>query len=168
MKQKTCLKCNEVFCDEIVNGVKRNIQHRKFCWACSPFGEGNNRNLSRTSRTCPRCEKDLSLDEYYPKAAKHQSGKLYSFCKLCTRLYNKERRLNIKQKSVEYKGGKCSRCAYNRCLWALEFHHLDPSKKDINIAHCHVTFEKLKIELDKCILVCSNCHREIHSELGLN
>ena len=79
-----------------------------------------------------------------------------------------ERRKTLKRYAVECKGGSCVFCKYNKCVEALEFHHLDPSKKDINIAHCHVTFEKLKIELDKCILVCSNCHREIHSELGLN
>lgn len=78
-----------------------------------------------------------------------------------------KRRLKIKEKSVEYKGGQCERCGYNKYIGALEFHHLDPKEKDITISksgHCS-SWEKVKNELDKCILVCSNCHREIHEEL---
>ena len=50
---------------------------------------------------------------------------------------------------------------------ALEFHHLDPSQKDFGISSKGYTrsWDKVKEELDKCILVCSNCHREIHSGL---
>lgn len=69
--------------------------------------------------------------------------------------------------AVEYKGDKCSVCGYDRCADALEFHHLDPSKKDFGISSKGYTrsWDKVKEELDKCILVCSNCHREIHSGL---
>ncbi len=71
-----------------------------------------------------------------------------------------------KEKAVEYKGGKCIICGYNRCISALEFHHLDPKEKDFSISNnCNRAWYKIKIELDKCILVCSNCHREIHSNL---
>lgn len=64
---------------------------------------------------------------------------------------------------VEYKGGKCSKCGYNKCIDALEFHHLNPDEKDFSISGIIKSFNKLKSEVDKCILVCSNCHREIHS-----
>lgn len=66
---------------------------------------------------------------------------------------------------VEYKGGKCEKCEYNKCIEALEFHHLDPSKKDFTISSHSYSFERMKQEADKCILVCANCHREIHSSL---
>lgn len=77
----------------------------------------------------------------------------------------KKRRVRIKEELVEYKGGKCEICGYNKCLSALEFHHLDPSKKDFGIASnsSYKNITVLKKEIDKCILVCSNCHREIHS-----
>jgi biotin operon repressor len=77
------------------------------------------------------------------------------------------RRLKIKGMAVEYKGGKCKCCGYSKYQGALEFHHLDPSEKDFNFSqkgHCR-SWEKVKIELDKCILVCANCHREIHAGL---
>ena len=77
---------------------------------------------------------------------------------------DKRRRL-LKQKAVEYKGGNCINCGYNKCLAALEFHHVDPTQKDFALSNDGHTrsWEQIKNELDKCILVCANCHREIHS-----
>ena len=72
-------------------------------------------------------------------------------------------RKNVKKRLIEYKGGKCQICGYNKCQDALEFHHLDPSKKDYNVSGGTKSFNTLKSEVDKCILVCANCHREIHS-----
>ena len=76
-----------------------------------------------------------------------------------------QRRRKLKEMSVEYKGGKCIICGYNKCIEALEFHHLDPSEKDFGISSKGLTrsWDKIKIELDKCICVCANCHREIHN-----
>lgn len=78
-----------------------------------------------------------------------------------------KRRRKIKKMAIEYKGGKCQKCGYNKCNAALEFHHIDSNEKDFNISkkgHCR-SWEKVKDELDKCILVCSNCHKEIHAGL---
>lgn len=72
-----------------------------------------------------------------------------------------------RSKAIIYKGGKCVKCGYNTCPNALEFHHVDPTKKDINFIKLKTkSFERFKIELDKCILVCANCHREIHYEMN--
>lgn len=76
-----------------------------------------------------------------------------------------EWRKRTKLKLIEYKGGKCQVCEYNKCSRALEFHHLDPNEKDFGIGGKSLSFEKLKNEVDKCILVCSNCHSEIHEGL---
>ena len=81
-----------------------------------------------------------------------------------TSLYRK----NIKIKMVEYKGGKCEICGYNKCIEALEFHHTNPKEKDFNISGGTKSFNSLKSELDKCILVCANCHREIHNGYNEN
>lgn len=76
------------------------------------------------------------------------------------------KRRAIKNALITYKGGKCERCGYNKCFRALEFHHLDPSEKDFGISKCITkSFSLLKTEVDKCILLCSNCHAEIHEEL---
>ena len=71
-------------------------------------------------------------------------------------------RKRTKIKLIEYKGGKCELCGYNKCTSALHFHHLNPNEKDFSISGKSLSFEKLKSEVDKCVLVCSNCHSEIH------
>jgi len=71
-------------------------------------------------------------------------------------------RKRTKLKLVEYKGGKCEMCGYDKFIQGLEFHHLDPNEKDFTISGKSWSFEKLKKEVDKCILVCSNCHIEVH------
>jgi 5-methylcytosine-specific restriction endonuclease McrA len=76
-----------------------------------------------------------------------------------------EWRKRTKQRLIDYKGGECELCGYKKCNRALQFHHLNPEKKDFSISGKSVSFEKLKDEVKKCILVCSNCHSEIHDGL---
>lgn len=78
-----------------------------------------------------------------------------------------KRRKKIKSWAIEYKGGKCSLCGYKRYQGALEFHHLDSFKKDFGLSMAGLTrsWERTKKELDKCLLVCSNCHKEVHAGL---
>lgn len=82
----------------------------------------------------------------------------------------KKRRKDVKEKAIIYLGGECNRCGYDKCNDALEFHHIDPDLKEFGIASQGHTrsWEKVKRELDKCLMVCANCHREIHSELRNN
>ena len=68
----------------------------------------------------------------------------------------------LKAKAVEYKGGKCFECGYSKCLAALVFHHTDPKQKDFGISGKCRTWEKIRPELDKCQLLCHNCHNEYH------
>ena len=70
-----------------------------------------------------------------------------------------------KQRMVDYKGGACVLCGYSKCLRAMDFHHLDPSTKRSNIAPSHNrSWEALRLELDKCMLICSNCHYELEAD----
>ena len=81
----------------------------------------------------------------------------------------KSHRQNLKIKAIEYKGGKCEICGYDKCEWALDFHHLDSTKKDFGISqYIKLSWEKVRNELDKCIMVCANCHREIHYNEYIN
>lgn len=94
-----------------------------------------------------------------------KSGKFR--CGKCLSEAVKRRRAKIKILSIEYLGGKCQTCGYDKCVSALEFHHIDGSEKDFGISENGLTrsFEKVKTELDKCVLLCSNCHREEHERL---
>lgn len=89
-------------------------------------------------------------------------------CKKCSSESVSERRRKTKMALIEYKGGKCEICGYNKCVAALEFHHLDPSTKDFGISKDILrALDKSKKEVDKCILVCNRCHAEIHYEQWL-
>lgn len=76
----------------------------------------------------------------------------------------KNYRQKMKLAAILYKGSKCQKCGYNDNISALEFHHENPNEKEFGISASHVAWEKMKKELDKCILLCSNCHREEHNK----
>lgn len=88
-------------------------------------------------------------------------------CMKCRVEAVQRRRDRVKQLAVEYKGSRCIICGYDNYIGALEFHHLDPKQKEFGISTKGYTrgMETIKRELDKCILVCSNCHKEIHAGL---
>jgi hypothetical protein len=76
------------------------------------------------------------------------------------------RRNKVKEDLVELKGGKCVKCGYSRCYQCLTFHHLDPSQKEFGIAVSPTrSLGILKREIEKCILLCHNCHGELHAGL---
>jgi hypothetical protein len=72
-------------------------------------------------------------------------------------------RKNCRNKLKLTFGGKCKACGYNKCLAALDFHHLNKDEKNFDIGTMLITsFTKAKEEAKKCILLCANCHRELH------
>lgn len=160
-----CQKCGKEFPMYIViDGKKRCLSSRSFCLDCSPFKWSHLKDQEYL--ICPQCNRQLSESDFYFK--KHKQGvKHWKMCKDCLNTNSKILRDKNKQMYVNYAGGKCSVCGYNKCLGALEFHHLDPSKKDFIVSkYKHHTskkaINKMLKEIDKCILLCSNCHREIH------
>jgi len=74
------------------------------------------------------------------------------------------RRRILKEMAVEHAGGSCERCGYDGYIGALEFHHKDPTQKDFSIATNSKGWETIREEVDKCMLLCSNCHKEVHAE----
>ena len=118
-------------------------------------------------KICEICEK---------KFESNSKSRLY--CYECsgesTRIDNETRkhqktilRRSMKKQAIKMLGGKCSICGYNRCVDALEFHHKDPKEKDFKIGSGNtMSWKDYKAQALKCILVCSKCHKEIHSQLG--
>ena len=92
-------------------------------------------------------------------------GRGYYRCTKCRMDAVTRKRKKLKEELVIYKGGKCEICGYSKCIAALDFHHKDPTKKDFGLGKNGLTrgLEKCKLEVDKCMLVCANCHREIHN-----
>lgn len=75
-------------------------------------------------------------------------------------------RRSMRLRAIEFKGGKCSRCGYVGCAEAFDFHHRDPSQKDFQISSGNTkNWDSVVAELEKCDLLCANCHRTLHSEL---
>lgn len=76
-----------------------------------------------------------------------------------------KRRKKLKEMAIEYKGGSCINCGYNHCHSALDFHHIDAKGKEFGVSLDGLTrsWTRIKTELDKCVLLCANCHREIHA-----
>lgn len=109
--------------------------------------------------SCKKCDTILTKDN-------RAAGNKKATCKSCDSKFVMEKATEGKQRAVDYMGGKCSICEYDKCIRALEFHHLDPNKKSetYNKRFKIWSFERQKRELKNCILVCSNCHREIHSK----
>ena len=80
--------------------------------------------------------------------------------------YQKARKRSVKHQLIIYKGGKCQKCGYDKCEGALQFHHRDPNEKSFTLSSINVSKELnmsiLYDEVDKCDLLCANCHSEIH------
>jgi hypothetical protein len=122
------------------------------------------------SKVCKYCGETKSEEEFYPQQQKGNNGQVWKYldcyCKPCRNSYSYNRRKNMKDKAVEYKGGQCVDCGIKDISDIFDFHHEDPSLKDFSIGKkANVKFETIKKELDKCILLCSNCHRKRHAKV---
>ena len=90
-------------------------------------------------------------------------------CKKCHNQRTANDCKNKRIKAIKLLGGCCQHRGYDKCSSALEFHHIDPTTKDVNFSNMRRwTFSKIKRELDNCVLLCANCHREEHERLRQN
>lgn len=100
------------------------------------------------------------------KSFKDYQGKNRSRCGSCN---TKIRRFRAKAAAIKYLGGKCAECGWRGNQAALEFHHKNFSQKDFMIGNvANKQWEKIKKELEKCILLCANCHAAVHSSKNNN
>lgn len=106
--------------------------------------------------TCEICGKVREVKNFH--------GRYRNKCNGC---YVQQTRRKNKRTVVEEFGGKCIVCGYNRSMWALDFHHVDASTKSFSLSQAGITrsIARMREEAKKCILVCANCHREIHAGL---
>lgn len=114
------------------------------------------------TKNCKNCGVVITKENAYMNR-----GKIRGVCKKCesARSYKnlKAWRRRTKRRAVDYKGGACSVCGYNKCDAAMIFHH--PGHKAFGIGNSgRNNWEKIREELDKCVLLCLNCHAEQHFE----
>lgn len=161
---KKCKKCGKEF-------VRANCN---FCYECLPSGLSESarhtaknkleREINPIILTCKNCNKDFILPY-------GEVNRLYCYDCMPKGLSKKEQSVIIRKmgkiKALKYLGGKCICCGFNQYPSSLEFHHIDESTKHFNIANKITSAqlnEALYKELDKCVILCSNCHRAYHAK----
>lgn len=153
---RICPKCfSPVPSFVVIDGKKRNCQRRKYCFDCSPFGEHNTarleKPLSAVCKVCPICSRH------------HTQGTRICFC--CYFNKQKQRRLCQVEKFVG--GFKCWCCGYDKCKRNIHFHHINEKDKlfGLTTRELMLKWDRVISEIEKCVIVCGNCHGEIHEGL---
>ena len=150
-----CEKCGK----EILEDYRKDkSKKQRFCSIkCARGFSTKNKRKEINKKVSKKLTKNIkNFCEICGKEISHKNNqKLCKDCKPSFRKYDnkyyyvKDYRKKIKQKAVDYKGGKCEICGYNFCNRALVFHHLDESKKDFTISrNCNRKWEYTKKELN--------------------
>lgn len=160
-----CKKCTSKFPSTVViEGRERNLGSRRYCFACSPFGQHNTRVLHQ-ERYCTGRQGELTECRNCGRRYLYERKKGHKVTE-CNSCQSNRHGKNTKIRAIEYKGGKCQRCGYSKCSRALGFHHRDPQQKEFSIgSRGNKSWETIRAELDKCDLLCANCHAEVHDEI---
>lgn len=129
--------------------------------------------MNINTKKCISCGQDKCLDEF-----SFTKGKPREKCKICLKQYmndhyNKNKTTYIDYSKTKQKHNKewfnefkstlkCTQCGENHPA-VLDFHHVDPNTKDKNVSDMmKFSIKKIKEEVNKCIVLCSNCHRKLH------
>ena len=119
------------------------------------------------SKVCTKCKETKPLSNFW-KQTKASDG-LNTWCKSCVSIGMRNHARKRKKEAIEQLGGKCHKCSGVFHQACYDFHHKDPTEKEGGIAKLLQSYAldhpKVQQELEKCILLCSNCHRELHATL---
>lgn len=114
----------------------------------------------KTSK-CGKCNKELPVDQFYMRP--DRVNKPQSYCKSCLHRIQMDRWIERKLKAIQYLGGVCKDCNGVFPREVYDFHHRDPEEKDVSWQKLRLrSWDKITKELDKCDLLCANCHRIRH------
>lgn len=118
------------------------------------------KEIGKCILVCANCHTEIHSG-FYPEYLTNKSV-IDASDKVCESTKLRRKR---KLQAIEYMGGKCSKCGYNKCPSALCFHHKNQLDKEIDIGTYSgiIPWNILKVELDKCDMLCKNCHFELHA-----
>jgi hypothetical protein len=125
-------------------------------------------DLRSEHKTCKSCAQSLPSSSFYQGKQRSEKNPevvwtfLDSMCKPCRGSYHRLRRRDRKRQIIEFLGGQCQDCGLVDLPEVYDCHHKDGSDKDFSIASVKRRFESIKAELEKCVLLCANCHRRRH------
>ena len=115
------------------------------------------------TKICSKCNKELPLTDFNWRDK--SKGIYRSECKFCHSQYMKDKYQEKKQTVSDLKSqSKCAKCGDTRG-YVLDYHHLDPNAKENTIARMtsnYYSLDRVMNEIQKCICLCANCHREFH------
>lgn len=132
---------------------------------------------NRKMLTCRECKDNKSPMEFLTKGLTKSGFVAYhSRCKPCYYRHIKRPVVYVSPKVrpkmliIQAAKQQCMCCGYNRCMKALEFHHIDESTKLFDISDYgsgSITCEMVEVEIQKCVVLCSNCHKELHAGMDV-
>lgn len=181
MKQiatRICPECKKPIVYKTVGHRNDAEKHKRVCRKC---GYKTGKWVHNPNTTCGVCKKPIyripsrlkgsgshfcsisCRNKFYSKENSFawKGGKNASYER--SRIKDKERKYKKKVIAIKFLGGKCSVCGYNKCLDAIDFHHKNPLEKDDTLKNLWARkWETIETEIKKCVLLCSNCHREHH------
>ena len=146
-----CEKCNEENIFSLEFHHKNKNEKETTIWAIQDYRWSIiEKELKKCNLLCGNCHNKLHFNENDDSKWKNNK-KIY----------------------LEYKGiSGCEKCGYNECNSSLDFHHLNKNKKDFMIGEIYITYNniedlsvKISEELNKCIVLCKNCHKKEHSDI---
>lgn len=152
---------------------KNETDNPKFCSSsCSAIYSNARRPRKRGYKnSCAMCPTKVPYNNKYCKKCralckKHGTKKVMhgkqSRCNICVNEQQNKYRSGKIKRLKEMAGGECQICHYSRSFWALSFHHIDESTKEFALSSKNKSMDKMIEEASKCLLVCANCHAEIH------
>jgi len=188
---KECVKCDEIKLDDefYLRGSPKKLT--KYCKDCIKKSD-KERRIRRLMKSDPnKANRILTLHKekevrdktkrdgcsWCYKCKEHVPNEGFSeynlgnhgSCRNCSNMDSIQRTRKLKLEGIEYLGGCCSICEFIGHYSAFDFHHKDSSTKEFDWRIGRkMTFEKIKKELDKCELLCGNCHSMVHSKLNNN
>lgn len=193
-KGYSCEKCGYNQCDAVMEFHHKNPNEKDFSIGTkhSAFNDVIRKELDKCILLCANCHREehialnkvdkpthsdflitegkicIKCKEFRPSnyflfgKAKNKS----KICKQCNADKTSNRLKQYKLLAVKYKGEKCQCCGYANNVGVLEFHHREPKEKEIILSSFSGSLEKFKLELDKCDMLCANCHRAKHWQLS--
>lgn len=122
--------------------------------------------MIQESKICLSCKEEKSLDKFYSNGYQPNGKKKYKpTCKACQDISDTKNFI-LKIETILMESNRlyeCEMCGYDKNTAALCFHHLDPSEKEFGLNSCKTfSIERLRLEIEKCVVLCHNCHMEEH------
>lgn len=113
---------------------------------------------------CTDCGVIQTPENSYRRSGK-RSHEWQTYCRSCLYERQKARWIARKEQAIEYLGGVCEDCGQAYPRRVMQFHHRDPSTKEGEWRKIRLwAWERVTAELDKCALLCANCHCLRHHE----